>query len=42
MDVSLLVSPPGLAAFGFDDRTAPDALYFYQLRLADCDGVEGQ
>jgi hypothetical protein len=39
--LSTLVTPADYTGTSFDDRAAPDALYFYSLHLADCDGVEG-
>jgi hypothetical protein len=39
--VDTLVTPPDHPDLRYDDRTAGGALHFYQLRLADCDGVEG-
>ncbi|MEM7247197.1 MAG: hypothetical protein AAF533_17785 [Acidobacteriota bacterium] len=36
-----LVTPADLTATRFEDAAAPGTIYFYRLRLADCDGVEG-
>jgi hypothetical protein len=40
-DVSMRVTPLGYVSTSFDDTAAPDALYYYLLRLATCAGDLG-
>ena len=39
--IDQLITPDAYLLDAFVDDSAPASLYFYRLRLADCDGVEG-